>query len=89
MKTLLFLFSTIVLSSQLFGSDGKALFIKAECHDCHGIDKEYDPKKNKVKNMSDLRGWVSNCATHFEVEWFPEEEKKVIKYLNETHYNVK
>jgi hypothetical protein len=87
LNRLLFI-STIVLVSFAFGKSGKDHYIKADCHSCHGVDKEYDSKKNKVENLGDLKSWVSNCATHFDISWFPEEQEAVIKYLNETHYKL-
>lgn len=67
---------------------GKDLYMEADCQKCHGIDIEYDGKKNKVKNRHDLGNWVKSCASHFNIGWFPEEEKAVIKYLDEIYYNL-
>lgn len=68
--------------------DGKDLYIQNDCQKCHGIDSEFDPKKQKVKTLSNLDGWVSSCATYFDISWFPEEQDSVVKYLNETFYKL-
>jgi|GEM_PF-2296200 len=68
---------------------GQILYTKANCQKCHDLDGEFDPKESKATNHQELTTWVKNCATHFETGWFPEEEQKVIKYLNETHYQLK
>jgi hypothetical protein len=75
------------LSLTLFASEGKELYFEANCQKCHGGTEKYDPKKSKAKSLKDLKVWVSNCATHFNISWFPEEQQSVVKYLNETHYN--
>ncbi len=89
MKVLFSIFFTLFIVTNVFGNEGKTLYVKAGCNKCHGIDNRYDPKKNKVKTLNNLKGWVSNCATHFDVKWFPDEEENVVKYLNETHYKLK
>jgi hypothetical protein len=89
MKLFIVSIFTLLLSSTLYASNGKNLFLKANCQKCHGIDKEYDPKNSKVKTLDDLKGWVSSCAENFDIRWFPQEHDKVIKYLNETHYQLK
>jgi cytochrome c2 len=90
MKTLYIL---LFLSGSLyaFSADaqkGKTLYMENGCKKCHGIDAAYDPKENKVKNLGELGGWVSSCALHFKISWFPEEEEQVAKYLNETFYGL-
>ena len=81
---------TLLVSTALFGSsEGETLYTEANCHDCHGGDSEFDSMNKKVKNLHDLNGWVSTCATNLNTGWFPEDENKVVEYLNETHYKLK
>ena len=85
MKKLIFLCCSIFVASNLYASAGEKLYKTANCTDCHGAQK-YDPMNEKVKNLHDLNGWVSRCATNLNTGWFPQEENKVVEYLNETHY---
>lgn len=88
MKTIISLLCTILITSSLYGSEGKAFFQEANCGSCHGGDNMFDRMNKKVKNLHDLNGWVSMCATNLNTGWFPEEEKEVVKYLNETYYKL-
>ena len=67
-------------------TNGRELYIEANCQKCHNLDSKYDAKKQKSKNLSNLKTWVTSCDTFFEIGWFPEEQKDVIKYLNTIHY---
>ena len=84
----LFLLSTPLLANSLSeeASNGKELYLEANCQKCHAQDNKYDAKKKKSKNMANLTMWVKNCDSFFETGWFPEEQSAVIKYLNEVHY---
>ena len=68
--------------------DGKNLYTENNCQKCHGVDSEFNPRSSKVQTLSNLDGWVSSCATHFNISWFPEEHDSVVKYLNETFYKL-
>lgn len=67
-------------------TNGKELYLDANCQKCHKQDSSFDAKKNKAKNLSQLKGWVSSCAGFFNIGWFPDEEKRVLSYLNEIYY---
>jgi len=69
--------------------EGKEIYMEANCQKCHGIDEQYDAKKNVVTNHFELRKWTSQCMTYFGHSWFPEDEANVVKYLNEIKYKVK
>jgi hypothetical protein len=43
----------------------------------------------KITSLPKLSGQVSRCAQAFSVDWFPEEEKAVVGYLNEKYYKFK
>jgi len=92
MKALFSFIIITVLSINLYAlsddaKEGSEFYKEANCAKCHGGDPEFfDALNNKAKNMHDLKGWVSACATNLDTGWFPEEQEKVLKYLNETHY---
>ena len=65
---------------------GKEIFNKANCKKCHIVDGEFDKMNQKVQNIKNLASWVSACDNSLQIGWFPEEQEKVTKYLNETHY---
>jgi hypothetical protein len=71
--------------------DGKELYDEANCKKCHlvEIDGSFDKINEKVQTLEDLSSWVSACDNNLAIGWFPEEQKKVAKYLNETHYKLK
>jgi len=89
MKTLISIVFITCISLSLQASEGKKLFMEANCQKCHGGNDNFDSLNGKVKSILDLKGWVSGCATNLNTGWFPEEEMKVVKYLNETHYKLK
>jgi hypothetical protein len=80
----------------IFANEGKELYLEAKCQKCHLQDEKFDPNsikkegvKSKVKNLKELKKWVIDCDNYFSVGWFPEEQDKVVKYLNETFYKLK
>ena len=68
---------------------GEKLFNEAKCKKCHIVDGKFDKMNEKVQSIENLASWVSTCDNSLQVGWFPEEQKKVTKYLNETHYKLK
>ena len=88
-KSLSLVLLFLALSSQLHAMSGEELYKKANCQDCHGLAEQFDAKKNKVQAFHSLVARVHTCSEHFETGWFPEDEKKVVEYLNETHYKFK
>jgi len=73
----------------LNAKEGREVYIDANCQKCHGLDEQYDAKKNTVKDHFRLKKWVSSCMTYFGHSWFPEEQKSVVVYLNDIKYKVK
>lgn len=69
--------------------EGEALYLEANCQKCHNQGSSFDSKKHKTTNKAELNSWVSSCAGFFDIGWFPEEEQKVQKYLNEEFYHLK
>lgn len=91
MKTL---YISLLLSANLFAltyeaDEGETLYMEQNCQKCHYSGDDYDPKNYKVKELKDINRWVTGCAVHFKIAWFPEEEKAVSKYLNEVFYKLK
>ena len=84
--------SVLALSTNLFAlseeaNEGKELFIEANCKQCHGGSVErFDAKNYKAKDITKLQSWISSCDNALEIGWFPEEQTKVLHYLNELHY---
>jgi len=58
------------------------------CLRCHGSEK-YTRDDRKVQDHFGLRSQVSACANNLGTGWFPDEEKAVVDYLNQTHYKFK
>jgi len=82
-------FLAIIISTQLNGTDiqdGKTLYTEANCQKCHNRNGKFNKVKHKVKNINNLASWVAACDSTLEIGWFPDEQKKVIEYLNETSY---
>ena len=69
--------------------EGKKLFDEANCKKCHIVDGDFDKMNGKVQNIQNLASWVSTCDNSLHIGWFPEEQEKVTKYLNETYYKLK
>ena len=92
--------TTILIFSYAFANsdikEGKELYLEANCQKCHLQDEKFDPNsikkeglKSKVKQMKDLHKWVKDCDNYFSIGWFPEEQDKVVKYLNKVFYRLK
>lgn len=67
--------------------EGKELH-EESCLRCHGSEK-YTRDDRKVQDHFGLRSQVSACASNLGTGWFPDEEKSVVDYLNDTHYKFK
>jgi len=81
----------LLFSPLLFAetNEGKTLHDK-NCVNCHAIKDHtalYTRKERKVESLHQLGGQVSACTQMLSVEWFPEDEKKVVKFLNEDYYH--
>lgn len=86
MKKILFI--TIMMSSTLaMGSTGEIL-LKESCSACHGTEM-YTRDSSKITNAFDLRRQISYCRNNLNVDWFPEDERLVVNYLNRNFYHFK
>jgi hypothetical protein len=91
-KLALLLVTSLTLSASNLSSDakeGESHYLDAKCQQCHNKGMDYVPKGSKATDYSKLQGWVSSCASHFNIDWFPEDEANVVKYLNEIYYDYK
>ncbi|WP_458699705.1 hypothetical protein ACKGJI_07675 [Sulfurospirillum sp. 1307] len=97
MKILIFslLASMLVFASSDF-DEGRALYVKADCKECHLQGAKFDPnsinKKGtsfKAKDLKQIKAWVEMCDSNFDTGWFPEEQEKVANYLNKVFYKHK
>jgi len=90
-KVPVFLTFLLIVSSSVAFSDtskGKALHTE-KCTSCHMMKDHtamYTRKDHKVDSLKRLGGMVSACVQNLNVDWFPEDEKEVVKYLNATYY---
>ncbi len=70
---------------------GKGLHNES-CVECHMMADHaalYTREKRVVNSLHDLGGQVSRCTQTLDINWFPDEEKDVIEYLNATYYKFK
>ena len=70
---------------------GKELHDKS-CITCHMVahdDDFYTRKDSKITTLPKLTRRVSKCVQAFSLDWFPDEEKSVVKYLNKKYYQFK
>ncbi len=92
MKNIYLLLLVALINANAMSPDaqeGKELYHDADCQKCHQQGSIFDKKDAKANNLFELKGWVTSCAGFFDVGWFPEEEKQVLLYLNESVYKFK
>jgi hypothetical protein len=95
MKNLLFGFVVLffaINSAYADTANGKILH-QDKCKTCHVVGGDhsalYKRDNRKVKDYDGLKGQVSMCLQNLNIDWFPEEEKDVVNYLNEQYYHFK
>lgn len=86
MKKIIFIF-TLLMSGLVSATEGQG-YVNESCLSCHGTEM-FNREGSKIKNSFDLRRQVSYCRNHLSVDWFPDDEKSVVKYLNDTFYHFK
>ncbi len=64
---------------------GKELFTNSQCMSCHGTDI-YTSKDRTVANLAALEDKVRLCDSQLSVNWFDDEIKNVVAYLNKEFY---
>ncbi len=97
MKRLIVLLTlSITLTYANYMKEGAKLYKDANCAKCHLSPDKFDPnsiKKEglsfKSKSFKDVKQWIINCDSFFEVGWFPEEQEAVAKFLNKKFYKFK
>ncbi len=40
----------------------------------------------KLKNFADLKAQINRCSNYYDTAWWPEEEARIVKYLNDEYY---
>ena len=87
----LFISSALLVSTTVMANEeGKELHDES-CLACHVVEHDdafYQREVSRLHNFGELRRQVSMCMTNFSVDWFPEEEKSVVDFLN-TYYKFK
>jgi hypothetical protein len=91
----LLLVAALTLSTQTVADDytpdaENGAFLHGEhCVACHMMDDHealYTRENRIVNERIRLNGQVSACVQALDLGWFPEEEKDVSEYLNQTYY---
>ena len=59
--------------------------VKTHCTRCHQSEV-YTRANHKVTSLDGLTKQVRMCETQLNTQLFPEDEAKIVKYLNETYY---
>jgi mono/diheme cytochrome c family protein len=90
MKAILFLCSGLLLMQPALAKDpdvanGKKLFNSANCMSCHGTDV-FTRSDRKVKDLIALEKQVRHCDASTNTNWFDDEIKDVVAYLNQSYY---
>lgn len=76
--------------------NGRALHTSLRCVACHTEKTHrsedgfiYLREERKVKSLFDLRRYVSTCNSELSLHMFPEDERDVAAFLNQTYYQLK
>ncbi len=59
--------------------------VKIHCTRCH-YSEVYTRADRKITSLDGLTKQVRMCETQLNTQLFPEDEAKIVKYLNETYY---
>lgn len=89
MKSALILMMSLLVASNALAEDsvakGQRLFKQSSCLNCHGTDV-FTRADRKVKNLQQLETRVRACDANLSVNWFDDEIKAVVAYLNHAYY---
>jgi len=66
-------------------ANGKNLFTKSKCNQCHGTDIFVKPDR-KVTSLPNLEAQVRRCDSNLNTNWFDDEIIDVTAYLNQQYY---
>ncbi len=81
----------IVSNYAIANEEGKELH-EESCVACHMVTHDesfYTRDSSMMAKFSDLSRMVSMCTANFNLDWFPDEEKAVLDYLNTKYYKFK
>ena len=87
----LILATLLISSAATANPDGKTLH-QTSCSNCHIVSDHtalYSRAERRVDSLHRLGGQVSACTQQLDVDWFPDEERAVVDYLNATYYKFR
>ena len=64
---------------------GKELYANSQCMSCHSTDI-YTNEDRKINDLAALENKVRLCDSQLSVNWFDDEIKDVVAYLNKAFY---
>ncbi|MGB3917743.1 MAG: hypothetical protein WBL07_09910 [Thiothrix litoralis] len=65
--------------------NGQKLFAASQCLNCHGTDA-FTKADRKVNDLAALESQVRRCDANLDTNWFDDEIKDVVAYLNQAYY---
>ncbi|WGZ94868.1 MAG: cytochrome c [Candidatus Thiothrix putei] len=88
-KALLILCSGLLLMQTVAAepdpANGQKLFAASKCLNCHGTDA-FTKADRKVTDLARLESQVRSCDANLDTNWFDDEIKDVVAYLNQAYY---
>ncbi len=82
----------ILLNTATFASEEGKNLHNQSCVACHVVQHNadfYTREDRRIVSLPKLGGQVSRCVSTLGLEWFPDEEKSVVDYLNNQYYKFK
>lgn len=89
MKKQLLLSAVLLSSAGAFAESSAQDRHQESCLTCHIIehnDDFYTREVTRIKTHLDLSRQVNNCVSAFSIDWWPEEIKGEVNFLNDTYY---
>lgn len=83
-----FIFLSLSLTVNAEVKEGKVLFDKGSCLECHNYE-DFGDKKSKIKMFKQLEARVQACQLVGDDELFDDEVHDISKYLNKDFYKLK
>ena len=66
-------------------ANGKKLFTKSQCNQCHGTEV-FTRADRKIADLASLEAQVRRCDSNLNTNWFDDEIIDVTAYLNKQYY---
>ncbi|MBF0264195.1 MAG: hypothetical protein HQL46_02915 [Gammaproteobacteria bacterium] len=83
--SILILVAFVYPLTNAYANEGRELH-NSKCLSCHQTEA-YTRANHKVKSSLDLGRQVSMCSQNLNTEWFPDDEKEVVNFLNDNFYH--